>query len=250
MQTRLVRVVTDETPAPIVERPSEAAPATKLGMFGRLASRKTSGWLEAAGATLSAAASSVIDGSKEDGIVQLEDLPISQARYLRDAVGKELLVGSVYARHPIAENIFVESEALHSYILNEQRSHIIKYFRSAVALKSLMIEIVSQKTGSYYASSGWIDSAIGRDMAGEQRRWFSATYSDPRKEPVHPGENLFWMTHFDEIVAATRDVAGGTIETSTSINMSFGLSSHAAKFGKINKNWLSQQSFVVKAEYA
>ena len=247
MQTRLIKIVEDPrevAPVPHAQEPETIVNDTPLGRF----TYRRPKWMDVAGSALAEAATSVFKAVR-DGSVHLEEVPVSRAVEYRDAAGRALTLGGIYARHPMSETKFIVSEQLHTAILNEQRSHIIRYFRSAVALKSLEIEIVSQKNGSLYAGTGWKSAGASKNMTSEQRRWFAATYSDPRKEPVPEGENLFWMEHFDEIVSATRDVSGGTIETSSSINMSFGLTAEAAKLGKIDGNWLSQQSFIVRAEY-
>lgn len=57
------------------------------------------------------------------------------------------------------------------------------------------------------------------------------------------------MPHFDEILAVTKNASGGTVETSTTLNTSFGISAKAAKVADIDSNWIAQQSFIVKAEY-
>lgn len=226
--------------------------SAKLTSLGRLASSNK--WLNAAGTAIvstAANAMDVVDTAINSADEEIKDVKISKLKGLKDLEGQKLNLGSIYAEHPILMRKYISASLLHNYVLKEQRAHIIRYFRSSVALKRLTIEIVSQKSGNFYAGGGWktVSAEAGKNANEEHRCWFTVTYNEPRKEDAQLLENLFWMPYFDEIAAATRGASGGTIQSETTINTSFGISAKAAKLANIDGNWISQQSFVVKAEY-
>lgn len=214
-------------------------------------SPKAPAWMKSAGMAISTAADTISKNiSAKSGSVEVEDLKSKFVRDFVDIDGDILQTGVVYAQHPLLPEVYIRSDQMHAYILNEQRSHIIRYFRSAVALREISIEIISQKSGNYYAAGGWKIGGSGeKKLSEEQRRWFSASYKNPKKESFDEDKTLHWMPYFDEIVAATKGVDGGRIETITTLDMSFGVTAEAAKVANINANWLSHQSFVIRAEY-
>lgn len=254
MLTRIIRVNSDTVQKswsdhalksiaqlPVVEK------AKSLGF-----SLKAPAWIKSAGMAISTAAESVSRSvAPKLGAIQVEDVKIKLVKDMIDSDGQRLAIGVVYAKHPIRDDIYIRSDQLHTYIVNEQRSHVIRYFRSAVALRNISIEIVSQKSGNYFAAGGWkVGGSGSRELSEEQRRWFSASFDNPAREENIDVAQLYWMPYFDEIVAATSGVHGGRVETVTTLDMSFGVSADAAKVASINANWLSHQSFVIRAEYA
>lgn len=250
MRSRLVRIVADETADNWTDWAAKKA-HTRLqrGILGRFA--PSTEQIKSMGSVVSTAATNLASLARRSGSEQIESLTVSHASALKDVEGQTLNIGAVYGEHPLIGNSYIKADSLHAHVVREQRSQIIRYFRSAVALKSLTIEIVCSKSGKRYAGGGWkmITAGAGTEGEEEQRRWFTAMYSDPRREPQSDNDNLFWMPYFDEIVAATKNASGGMIETVTSLNTSFGISADAARIANIDGNWISQQSFLVRAEY-
>lgn len=249
MHSQLIRVVADEEPNGWGDwAANKAHNGLKLGLR-RFA--PSSDQIKTAGNMVASAAAGVGSLFHKSAAGQIREIYASKAMSLLDIDGDHLAQNVVYGEHPLFEDRLIRADVLHACILREQRAQIIRYFRASVALKSLIIEIVSQKSGRFYASGGWKTYSFGggRESSEEQRRWFTVTYDDPKKDASISTENLFWMPHFSEIVEATKDASGGTIETVTSINTSFGITAEAAKLSNIDTNWISQQSFTVRAEY-
>jgi len=253
MQSRLVRVVDDEAESGWGDWAASLAHKnfkySVLGLIKPSAVPSAEKIKEVGGVAYDAAEKLVNMLCKSKGS-EIENIPLSKSVILKDVDGHVLEKGSVYAGHPLNGSL-MKASALHSFILKEQRAQIIRYFRSAVALKSLTIEIISQNSGEFYMGGGWkaINGKAEKEEKVEQRHWFAVSYSDPQKESEGEARDLFWMPYFDELVAATQDSRGGSIETTTSLNTAFGISAEAAKIANINSNWISQQSFLVKAEY-
>lgn len=251
MQSRLIRIVADETPDAWGNWAAEKAhTGLRRGFLGRFAPTRSQ--IKSAGATVAVAASGVLRLFSKNGAEQIEALNQSQVADMIDAEGSQLSIGTIYAVHPLVRGTMLKADTLHSYIIKEQRAQIIRYFRTAVALKSLTIEVLCQNSGKYYAGGGWKIATVGggKSEESEQRHWFTATYSTPRKEEGKDTDALFWMPYFDEIIAATKDASGGSIESITTLNTSFGISAEAASLANIDANWISNQSFLIKAEYA
>jgi hypothetical protein len=279
MQTRLIQIIPEETSPDWSQLMHDSLAVTRVVTEGIGEIAKNAGWdkiaeskagkvfdsfrnaamtgqkaqgelIVAAGSKTLRSAMSIFKKSTP-GLIEIETISQKSAEELLFDKGLKLLPGQVYAQHPLKENVYFSADSLHSEILKEQRAQIIRYFRSAVALRSISIEICSQKTGNFYTASGWgkASGSVSRENALEQRRWFKATYDEPEIEPIANESDLFWMPHFDEIVAATKGVKSGSIETTTTINTSFGIAASAATAANIKGDWLAQQNFVVRAEY-
>lgn len=182
MQSRLIRIVADETPDAWGDWATETAhEGLRRGFLGRFTPTRSQ--IKSAGTTVAATASGVFRLFSKSGSEQIEALNRSQAADMHDAEGSQLSVGSIYAAHSLVQGTMVKADALHSYIIKEQRAQIIRYFRTAVALKSLTIEVISDNSGKYYAGGGWkiATAGAGKSQSSEQRHWFTATYSTPAK---------------------------------------------------------------------
>jgi hypothetical protein len=258
MESRLIRIIPDQTGRSWADRLAEGThEAIKLNLkfsaLNRFKDRLTPSvdQIKTAGSAVAGAAGSLMNLIHKSDSNQIFEIEWSRAANLKDVEGNLLSINTIYAEHPLVKGNFIKSNILHTYILKEQRSQIIRYFRSAVALKSLTIEIVSQNSGKFFKGGGWniANAETRKETHEDHRHWFSVTYNEPCKEPTVDISTLFWMPHFDEILAVTKGASGGTIETATTLNTSFGISAKAAKVADIDSNWIAQQSFIVKAEY-
>ncbi|WP_139111482.1 hypothetical protein [Sphingobium sp. Ndbn-10] len=279
MQTRLIHVVSDEAKTDWSKLMHDSFAASHMVAKGIGSLAKDAGWdkiseskvgkafgnfrnafaegRRAQGELIAAASTTTLRSAKSlfkksaAGSVEIENVSLDFAEKYFSKSGRKLLPGYIYAQHPLREDDFFIADALHTEILKEQRAQIIRYFRSSVALKFISIEIYSHNTGNFYTSSGWgkASGSASREFDTQNRRWFAATYNEPAREPLAENTDLFWMPYFDEIAAAIEGGKSGTIETITTINTSFGIAASAADAANIKSDWLSQQNFIVKAEY-
>lgn len=190
MESRLIRIIPDQTGQSWADRVAQGThEAFKLNLkfsaLNRFKDRLTPSvdQIKTAGSAISGAAGSLVNLIHKSDSNQIHEVESSRATNIKDIDGNVLSLNTIYAEHPLVKGEFVKANILHTYILKQQRSQIIRYFRSAVALKSLTIDIVSQNSGKFFKGGGWnIANAETRKETHEDRRhWFSATYNEPCK---------------------------------------------------------------------
>jgi hypothetical protein len=259
LQSRLIRVV-DELEAPgrlaRLKEYVQANPVTGVAgaVVGLPVAVFSAPW--ALGAAAVGAGAGVTAARRARGR-SISEVPVKAVKRWRDERGEALTVGSTYAAHPMSasrakalQTQFINSGTFHDHIITEQMSHIAAYLRSKVPLRTLIIDVISEKTGDIYGAVPTAKGSAGAGMTSSTtgNHSYSLELDNPVVQPPAKGE-LFWMRLFPEIASGIEGASKGRLVRNSRVSTSFGLKLDIAKIAGIQASWLQNRIFRIEATF-
>ena len=186
------------------------------------------------------------------GLIEFEQLPVSQALMLRDRDGDAVEIDRIYARHPLRKAFpvtVVAAETFHSHMISDQMADIARFLKAHVLLRDLRITVSSAtgakldgtvtKAGQDFGIKAHLNSSLHHELVQHEENPVIVPYSC---EP-------YWIENFPEIRAAIAHSSKGSMTRTIGMNTTFGLTASVAEQAGIDADWLSMQLFRIEATY-